>query len=74
MDVRLVFVEEGGVRIDNAGPFSPAEVVKLYKWLGSYLRVASGAELRDCTVLAASQGALHTCVLPRGHGGRHAWS
>ena len=39
-DVRLVFVEAGGVRIDNAGPFPPKEMAKLHRWLGRYLAAA----------------------------------
>lgn len=37
-DRRLVFVEDGGVRIDNAGPFPFNEVAKLHAWLGRYLQ------------------------------------
>ena len=39
MDRRLVFVEDGGVRIDNAGPFPPKEIEKLHRWLGRFLLI-----------------------------------
>jgi hypothetical protein len=39
-DVRRVFVETGGMRIDNAGPFPPAEVAKLVRWCTRFLAAA----------------------------------
>lgn len=36
----LVFVEEGGVRLDNAGPLPPAAAKRLRDWLTRYLNVA----------------------------------
>ncbi len=37
LDCRSIFVENGGVRIDNAGPFPLKEAVKLWSWLGRYI-------------------------------------
>lgn len=41
-----VFVEEGGVRIDNAGPFTMREAIRLRLWLDRYIAVARRAEAR----------------------------
>jgi len=53
-DVRAVFVEDGGVRIDNAGPFPPKEVAKLHRWLSRYLAAADVARRAQVVTLLAT--------------------
>lgn len=36
----LVFVEEGGVRLDNSGPLPPRQARRLRDWLTRYLKAA----------------------------------
>lgn len=45
-DARLVFVENGGVRIDNAGPFPLKEARRLRDWLARFC-VAAAASQRE---------------------------
>ena len=39
----LIFVEEGGVRIDNTGPLPPEKARRLRDWLNRYLVAAAEA-------------------------------
>ena len=40
-DEYLLFVGDGGVRLDTAGPFPPTEAARLHRWLGRYLAAAA---------------------------------
>ena len=44
--VVLIFVEEGGVRLDNAGPLPPRQARRLRDWLTRYLRAQAEADKR----------------------------